>query len=78
MISASGETFAKPLAEDRESSGSTLVRRIDAVEVGDRYTESGCAVVTHLICDKRFSSRNDACSSMISQSLAVKGSMWMV
>jgi hypothetical protein len=36
MISASGLILAKPLAEDNADSGSTLVRRIEAVDVGDR------------------------------------------
>src|SRR5690242_4593285 len=81
MTSASGEILTK--SEAAGGAGATEVTMMLAVVVGDRWRVSGWGVWAWglgraRIWERKLSSRNWACSSIISQSTGVRGSMLMV
>lgn len=81
MTSASGEILTN--SEPAGGAGATEVTMMFAVVVGERWSVRGwgvcaCGLGRARIWDKKLSSRNWACSSIISQSTGVRGSMLMV
>ena len=81
MTSASGDIFTNACV--LAGAGVSEVTSILAVEVGVRCNVSGCecpaaGLGSARTCDRKFISRKFACSSMISQSVGVKGSILTV